>query len=279
MLLSAAVCFAQARSAQSGGPCGEVVTLPTHDRSTTRYAYVPPPSAKAGADPITLVLLAGGSGHLDLDEMGCPRALRGNSLVRSIPLFGAAGFGTALVDAPSDHHGEDGLGGFRIAPAHADDLARVIGHVRSRAQGTVWVVGTSRGAISAVNAASRLTGAGAGEPDGIVITSALMAGQSGARKSWVAHSVFDLPLENIRMPLLVVGHAADTCIRSPANLMGQVVARTRSVRSQVVTVTGGPGGSGRSGIDVCEGRTPHGYVDQEDEVAAGIARFVRGGTY
>jgi hypothetical protein len=44
-------------------------------------------------------------------------------------------------------------------------------------------------------------------------------------------------------------------------------------------VTGGPGAPAASHIDVCEGRTPHGFLDQEAQVAEGIARFVRGGSY
>lgn len=257
--------------------CGEVLSVQTRERSTTRYAFVPPPAAAAQGQPITLLLLPGGSGHADLDERGCARKLQGNSLVRSLPLFHAAGFGTALVDAPSDFHGEDGLGGFRIDARHAQDLGQLIAALHVRTQGAVWVVGTSRGAISAANAASRLTGTAA--PDGLVLTSALMAGQPGAKKAWVAQSVFDLPLEDIPVPVLVVGHAADTCVRSPASLMDRIVARTRGPRQQIATVSGGTARPTPSGLDACEGRTPHGFVGQEAEVVTGIARFVRGGRY
>ena len=197
--------------------------------------------------------------------------------MRSIPIFSAGGFGTALVDAPSDYHGEDGLGGFRIATQHAEDIGKVIADLRARTQGAVWLVGTSRGSISAVNAAAGLAGSVA--PDGVVLTSALMSGDGAARKKWVAQTVFDLPLEDIRLPLLVVGHAADKCIRSPADLMGKIVARTQGVREQVVTVVGGPGTRGPPSIHAGEGRSPHGFVDQEAEVAAGITRFIRRGTY
>ena len=277
MLLSVATCLAQPRSGPPDEPCGEVVTIETHNRSTTRYAFIAPAQANPQGSSITLVLLPGGSGHVDLDENACPRALKGNSLVRSIPIFGAMGFGTALVDAPSGYHDGDGLGGFRIASQHAQDLGKVIAEVRARTQGNVWLVGTSRGSISAANAAARLSGLSA--PDGIVLTSALMSGQSGAKKEWVAQTVFDLPLEEIRMPVLVVGHAADTCLRSPASRMNEISARTMGVREQVVTVTGGPGSHGPPGIHACEGRFPHGFVDQEKEVAEGIARFIRGGSY
>lgn len=269
----AAACHAQAPRIER---CGEVLTLDTRSGNTLRLSFALS-SGGVAASPVTLLLLAGGGGHLDLDAQGCARKLAGNSLVRSVPLFNAAGLFTALVDAPSGFQGEDGLGGFRTDPRHAQDLGEVIAFLRTRTQGAVWVVGTSRGAISAANAASRLSGAAA--PDGVVLTSALMAGQAGARKPWVAQSVFDLPLENIRLPLLVVGHAADTCVRSPPGLMAQLVERTRSPRQQVVTVSGGPGAPARTGLDACEGRTPHGFLEQEAEVATGIARFVRGSTY
>lgn len=275
LALMAAATTGRAQSAGAAAGCGEPVSIATHEPSRTRYALAYP--RPAPDKPIALLLLVGGGGHLDLDDQACPRALTGNSLVRSIPHFNDAGFITALVDAPSDHPGEDGLGGFRIAPQHAEDIGKVIADLRARTRAAVWLVGTSRGTISAVNAAARLRGPAA--PDGLVLTSALMAGRSGGQKGWVAQTVFDLPLESIRLPLLVVGHADDKCIRSPANLMDNISARARSSRLQVVTVSGGPGYAGPPGVNACEGRAPHGFVEQEAEVAAGIARFIGGGSY
>jgi hypothetical protein len=254
--------------------CGEVITIATHDGTTTRYALAGPQAAQGRG---ALVLLPGGGGFLDLDDAGCPRSLKGNSLVRSLPLFHGAGFVTALVDAPSDQRGEDGLGGFRTDPRHAEDLGKLIADVRARVKGPVWIVGTSRGSISAVNAASRLSGAAA--PDGLVITSPVTSGHRGGRKAWVAQTVFDLPLEEIRVPVLIVGHAEDRCIRTPPGQLENIAARTGSAREQVVVITGGPGGSGAPSVNACEGRSPHGFVEQEAEVAAGIARFIGGGSY
>jgi hypothetical protein len=274
--LAALLCLVFAYGARAELPCGEVVTVATHAGTTTRYAYNPPKAAQAS--PVALVLLPGGGGHLDLDAAGCPRALKGNSLVRSAPLFQALGFHTALVDAPSDMPGEDGLAGFRLSAEHANDLGRIVADVRARSGGAaVWLVGTSRGSISAANAAARLAGPAA--PEGVVLTSALMFGQSGGRKAYVSQTVFDVPLESIRIPLLVVGHAEDGCVRSPAKLMGGIAERAGSARKQAVTVTGGPGGAGSTGLAACEGKAPHGFIDQEEEVAAGIARFIRGGRY
>jgi hypothetical protein len=279
-LVAAACSLGWAIAAFSPSPaaaeaCGEVITIQTHSGTTTRYGLASP--GRVAGEPMALVLLVGGGGHLALDDKGCPRALKGNSLVRMLPNFHQAGFATALVDSPSDYTGEDGLAGFRSAPEHADDLGKVIADVHARTKAPVWLVGTSRGAISAANAASRLSGPSA--PDGLVLTSALMSGGRGGMKPWLTQSVFDLPLEAIRMPVLVVGHAADTCVRSPVSLMGNITRRTNGSREQVVTVTGGPGAIGPAGIDVCQGRSPHGFVEQEAEVAAGIARFIRGGKY
>lgn len=268
--------YTQAQSTGANG-CGELVTLHTHDQTTTRYVLAKPPQSPANSARAALILLAGGGGHLDLDDQGCARALTGNSLVRSVPHFHGAGLVTALVDAPSNYKGEDGLGGFRISPRHADDLGQVIADVRRRLQVPVWLVGTSRGSISAVNAAARLTGPSA--PDGVVLTSALMSGNSGGQKSWVAHTVFDLPLETIRAPVLVIGHAGDKCSRSPPGRMNDIVSRLNGVRKQVVTITGGPGWPGVVSLGACIGRAPHGFIEQEAEVVAGIARFVAGGQY
>lgn len=138
------------------------------------------------------------------------------------------------------------------------------------------VDGQLAGAVGAANAAARLTGPEAA--DGVVLTSALMLGQSGARKAYVAQSVFDVPLEQLGIPLLIVGHADDSCTRSPARLMPGVAERAGSVRKQVVAITGGPGNAA-GGLAACEGKSPHGFLGQEAEVAAGIARFVRGGRY
>jgi hypothetical protein len=276
-LLLTAPCFAQSPSATGDQGCGQLITIDTHDSSATRYAFLAPSDHGLANASITLVLLAGGSGYVDLDDKACPRALKGNALIRMIPLFSELGFATALVDAPSDYHSVDGLGGFRIANQHAQDLGKIIADLRTRTQGAVWLISTSRGTISAVNAASRLSNPSA--PDGVVLASALMFGQNGARISWVAQSVFDLPLEDIHIPLLVLGHARDNCIRSPAHLMGNILARTKSPRQQMHTVTGGPGGQGPESVSACEGRSPHGYIGQEKEVAGGIAQFVRGGSY
>jgi hypothetical protein len=270
---------AQAEGASAQQDCGELLTIRSHGATTTAYSIVTPPPSTFGEARIALILLPGGGGHLALDAQGCPRNLKGNSLVRSRDLFHLAGLVTVLVDAPSDHHGEDGVGGFRATQQHAEDLGKVIAAVRASVKAPVWIVAASRGTISAVNAASRLTGPAA--PDGLVLTSPVTSGKVGGQKAWVAQTVFSVRLEAIRMPVLVVSHAADTCIRTPPNLAAQILPRTKTGRGQAVTVTGGgPGSRGRGGgVEACEGRSPHGFIGQEVEVTDGMVRFIRGGRY
>jgi hypothetical protein len=245
-LLALALCAcAPLRGAAAEDTCGELVTIKGHGTSTTAYSIAMPAASAPGEGRVALVLLPGGPGYMALDGKGCPRKLQGNSLVRSRDLFHNAGFATALVDAPSDHRGEEGLGGFRMSSQHADDIGKVIADVRARTKMPVWLVGTSRGAISAANAAGRLTGPAA--PDGLVLTSPVTSGRVGGIKPWVAQTVFNARLDAIRVPVLVVAHASDTCIRTPPGLAGSILARTNGAReSRLSPLRGGLAVAARS---------------------------------
>ena len=253
--------------------CGRGITLPAHDDSTQAYSFSGEPKGAVAA----LVLLVGGGGFIKLGDDGCARKLKGNSLIRQIPYFHAGGMVTALVDAPSDRREKDGLGGFRSEAAHADDIGKVIADVRARTNLPVWLAGTSRGTISAANIAGRLEGPAA--PDGVILTSPLTKRAEKAHKPWAMHDVFMLDLAAIKMPLLVVVHEKDSCIRTPPPLGAKIVEKASSARKQSVVVTGGPPWTPGDISTDCGGSSPHGFIEQWEEVAAGIVRFVRGGAY
>jgi pimeloyl-ACP methyl ester carboxylesterase len=260
--------------AQPGSACGEPRVLESRG-ATTRYAISPLPAQEA---PPSVLMLIGGSGKINLDDKGCPRFQTGSSLMRMRMTLRTAGFVVVLVDVPSDHAGEDGLGGFRNQPAHAEDLGKIIQDVRARTRGAVWVMGHSRGTISAASAAARLSGPAA--PDGTILLSSMLVGDSRARKVWAAQTVFDVPLEAIRKPLLVLGHAADNCPRSPASLGASVAKRAAGAPVQVVTMTGGTVAAGRPpALSACEVGEPHDFIGQEAELVAGLMRFMSGGSY
>jgi hypothetical protein len=270
-----ATCISISLTAHRAEACGKVVSVATHEGTTTLYALSLP---AGGARPAAvLVLLAGGGGFVNLDDAGCPRALTGNSLVVMAPILHSLGYATALVDAPSDRQeDEDGLGGFRSDPRHAEDLARIIVDLRGKTGVPVWLAGTSRGTISAVNAASRLKGAAL--PDGVILTSALMEGGRG-KKDWVRDSVFNHDLGAITVPLLLIGHEKDYCLRSPPERMPELLGKISSQRKQLVTMTGGPGWRGGYSLKACVGRAPHGFNGLRREQAEGIARFIKTGHY
>lgn len=274
LLLCATTTLAQTAANAPAG-CGKLVSIETHDRTTTKYSLSGPSAAPTSGAPITLLLLIGGGGIIALDDQACQHALSRNSLVRMRPALHAAGIATALLDVPSDISGGDGLAGLRVTSEHASDLGKIIADLRQRTQGAVWVVGHSRGSLSAANAAARLSGLAA--PDGVVLMSAMMSGEPRGKKAWTSQTVFDLPLEALKMPLLMIGHLADNCPRSLASAMPRVIAKTQSSRSQAALISGGPIAPGRSiDLSACEVGEPHDFVEQEVVLAAGITRFVRG---
>lgn len=261
-LLSAAPAFAQTK-------CGDVRNFdpPAGGRFSVSIAAPSQPPA------FVFVLLPGGSGLIDLDAQGCPRALRGNSLIRAIPEFHKGGAITALVDAPAEWRGQHGLSTFRMEPGHADALGVAIKALRETYRVPVWLVGTSRGAISAANGASRLTGDAA--PDGVILTSPVSQGARG-NLPFVSQDVFQLPLARISIPLFALGHAGDMCVRSPSSNVPRIAeAASASPRKRAQNMTGGPGAPPND-PQACEGRSPHGFAEQEAEMAALLIEFARG---
>jgi len=126
-----------ATSASAQTRCGEVRSF--HPLSSGSFSV----SIATLRDPpaSVFVLLPGGSGLIDLDAQGCPRALRGNSLIRAIP-------------------------------------------------------------------------------DGIILTSPVSQDARGSLP-FVSQDLFQLPLARISVPLFVLGHAIDACVRSPRGFEGQ----------------------------------------------------------
>ncbi|MDA0784945.1 MAG: hypothetical protein O3B37_01530 [Proteobacteria bacterium] len=251
--------------------CGMRVSVDIRDGQTQAYSFGV--AADETTALATLVLLPGGGGAVNLDAQGCPRDLTGNTLTRNVSAFRAAGFTTALVDAPTDHQSGDGLGGFRTDSAHADDLGAVIADIRGRSALPVYIVGSSRGTISAVNAAANLTGIYA--PDGVILFSPITSGRVGGQKAWVAQTVFDASLGNIHQPILVVAHESDACIRTPPEKARDILPRTNGAIEQMVMVTGGPAtDTGVTGVKACQGKFPHGFGGQDDLVNKLISEFV-----
>jgi hypothetical protein len=235
----------------------ELLALPTRPGVTRPVWVMTPPAAPVAS----MILFAGGTGVLG---SGRRTALRSNNfLIRSREKFAAAGFLVASVDAPSDH--PEGLDTFRSSDEHAVDIGAVIAYLRQRAAVPVWLVGTSKGTISAANAAARLKSGGG---DGLVLTSS-MAVQT--RRAAPINAVVDVAA--ITLPTLFVHNKEDAC---PACAFDAVAAlMERFVNARKKTLIAVSGGSPPES-EPCEALSRHGYLGIEDEVVGDIVRWIKG---
>lgn len=233
------------------------MNLATRPGVTQSVWVMTPPSAPVAS----VILFAGGSGVLG---SGRQTVLHSNNfLIRSREKFAAAGFLVASVDAPSDH--PEGLDAFRSSAEHAADIAAVIGYLRQRAPVPVWLIGTSKGTISAANAAARLKSGGA---DGLVLTSS-MAVQT--RRAAPIDASVDVAA--ITLPTLFVHNKDDAC---PACAFGAVPAlMERFVNARKKALIAVSGGSTPES-EPCEALSRHGYLGIEDEVVGDIVRWIKG---
>lgn len=207
----------------------------------------------------TVMLLPGGEGGIGAVKGGPPRSK--NFLVRSRDLFGTQGFNVAVVGKPSDR--DDLTLDFRASPEHAEDLRVIVTKLRAELGVPVWLVGTSRGTVSAAAAAASL------DPSliaGIVLTSSITATRMGP-------AVTSLPLANIRVPVLVIHHERDACrLCDPRDAHLIVEALANAPVKKLLLVDGGNSPYGPA----CEPMHYHGYNGIEEEVVKDIAQFISG---
>jgi hypothetical protein len=217
--------------------------------------------APEGPPRAAVVLLAGGHGGLQLGADGSIGWGKRNFLVRSRALFAGQGLLAAVVDTPSDRRHAPFLDGFRERAEHAVDLGAVVAWLRGEAKAPVWLVGTSRGTVSAAFAAVSLAGAPAG-PDGLVLTSSILDDPHGV-------AVPDLDLGRLRIPVLLVHHRDDQCRACPPAFLSHVERKLGANRHETRWISGGT-----SAGDRCEALAHHGFNGNEAEVVGAIAAFV-----
>jgi pimeloyl-ACP methyl ester carboxylesterase len=199
--------------------------------------------------PASVILLPGGGGVL--------AGVRNNFLLRVRGQVVQQGLSVAVPDAPSDHgSGMDAR--FRASAEHAQDLAAVIAFLRSKSPAPVWLVGTSRGTVSAANGAMRL---GPTQVAGIVLTSTV----------WVG-GISNVPLGEIAVPTLVVHNRDDGCAESPYTGAAPGLAQlTKAPAKELISVQGG-----RSQSRPCDAMSTHGYLGIEDEVVTPMVQWIKG---
>jgi hypothetical protein len=236
----------------------EVLNITTRQGVTQRLLWSSPESPKA-----TAVLLVGGNGGLRIASDGSLGGLAGNFLARTRELFLAQGIAVALVDAPSDRQTPPYLSGFRQTPEHAADIKAVIAAVRQRTGKPVALVGTSRGTQSAAFLALQL--ADGGGPDALVLTSSILTDPVG-------RAVSTMPLETLRIPVLVAHHQDDGCSHCLASDLPQLTSQLPAA-NKVAIYQGG-----RSVGDPCEAKAYHGFNGIEERVVHDIAQWMLSAT-
>jgi pimeloyl-ACP methyl ester carboxylesterase len=231
----------------------ELISLQTRSGVTQSFYLTKP----AGTPRAALVLFPGGDGKLR--NYGPADLKRGNFLVRSRDLFVQRGFTVAVFDAPSDEG--SGMTDFRTSKQHATDIAAVVAWLRQSGGAPVWLVGTSRGTISAALGAARTAGIA-----GLVLTSSVTRASRRERET-----VYDAGLSEIKIPVLVVHHRQDACPICPFADTGQLLeSLAQAPRKELLAFEGGA--APRS--DPCEALSAHGYLGIERQVVAAISEWI-----
>lgn len=231
---------------------GTLFKVPTRDGVTNSLFWESAPNAKA-----TVLLFPGGSGGFGKVEDGSPTG--GNFLVRSAPHFIARGYNVAIFGRPSDME----LGwNERTGKAHMTDVAKVLDFLKRLSDLPVWVVGTSRGTVSATAMAVHVKDPAIA---GLVLTSSVV------RRS-TPGAVPTQDLQAIHIPVLVYHHARDGCKHcqasdTPAILRGL----TRAPVKKLMVVDGGSHPVG----DECAGQHWHGFIGMEQEAIAQITAWIQ----
>lgn len=233
----------------------EIITLPTREGVTQSYLLSAPTADKPVA---VAVLFSGGAGRVNLArEQRRGPIDRGNFLVRSRGLFVQAGVVAVVLTAPSDQ-GRGMEDDFRLGADHAADIGKVIADLQSRFPGLpVFLIGTSRGTVSAANAGARL----GKNVSGIVLTAAVFL--SANRPGRPGLSGFNLA--SITAPLLLVHHVDDECYVTPYS-----EAKDLAERYPLISVSGGS----TPKSSPCQALSQHGFLGKESETVNEIVNWM-----
>jgi len=205
----------------------------------------------------TVILLAGGDGQVKFGGDGKPRG--SNFLVRTYGQFAAQKLNVAVVgtadDTPLSYE-------FRVSDDHTADLASIASTVRGLSAVPVWLVGTSRGTISAAATAIRYDGKKL--IDGIVLTSAVV----GYKKR---EAVSRQNIEKIHVPVLVYMHEKDGCVHCQLSDAKAIGSKFKNATVYgFIAVSGGTEPSG----DPCGNQHYHGFIGMESQAVADIVGWI-----
>ena len=244
-------------AALGAAPCAaspELVSIPTRPGVTQPFVILP----MTGAPQAIALLYVGGGGRINARrEDGQVKFGARNFLPRSAAEFARNAVLPVVMDAPSDY--SELTDAYRMEREQSADARAVVGELKRRYPGLpVYVVGTSRGTISAAHIGRDL----GAELAGVVLT-ATMFGSSNLRRQAPNLRGFDYGA--IRAPLLFVHHREDGCEHTP-----YAAAERLAARHDLVSVSGGkPPESGP-----CDPFSAHGFFGVEPATVDAIAAWM-----
>ena len=234
-----------------------VESIATRPGVTQSYWLVEP------ADPpkAIAIMILGGDGQLRFDETG-PTSQKNNFLMRIRGDMLRAGILLAYPDKPSD---QGALDNFRSERRHAEDIEALILALKRRADLPAFVIGTSRGTVSAANAAARLDPALIA---GVMLTTTIFERTAGRVRLTSVHNV---PLADIRVPVFVLHHRDDQCYITPvAGVPALLRALTLAPRKDSIILSGGKPAES----EPCGALAPHGFFGVQDQASRAMIDWI-----
>jgi hypothetical protein len=240
------------------------------------------------------VLFAGSDGVTGITPDPCfntptpcdpaPVATAGNNfLVRTAQLFAENGFKAITIGRPTDAP-PDGTpcGGavecyslYRLTARHAVDIASVIKN-ENPLNKHVFLVGTSRGALSAI--AQNLIGVGSMISSPVTLapitsTTAAIPSPCDANHTPFVGDCFYVELQpaSVEVPVQIIEHAQDTCFVSPPS-QAATVASDFAAAGVTTFSSQMNGGFELIGGDPCEAQSHHGYLGIETKTVQRITK-------
>lgn len=238
-----------------------VIDIPTREGVTERVLWLPAQTQPVGI----LMVMPGGHGGLRISDAGSIAWGENIFLVRNREALSRMGLHVLIVDAPSDRGAPNYLRGFRQTADHVSDLRAIIQWARKEAPGLpLWLAGFSRGTQSAAYAGLRLSGS-ADAPDAVVLVSSIVVDKPGGRP------VSAMPLEHMRVPVLVIHHRRDSCEFCPFDRAQSMMNDFSNAPARQLLAYDG----GRDHRDSCGPLGYHGYAGIEDTVASEMVAWLR----
>lgn len=230
---------------------GTLFKVPTRPDVKTTLFWESVEGAKA-----TVFLFPGGGGGFGSVDNG--KATSNNFLVRAAQYFVANGFNVAIFGRPSDSDDLDYAD--RITDTHMTDVSKVLDFVKTKSAAPVWIVGTSRGTVSATAIAIHMQG----DIAGLVLTSSVVNYKKPG-------AVPRQDLAAIKVPMLMLHHSKDACIHCRPDEVPSAFKGFRNAPvKRLVFVDGGSNPTG----DVCAGQHWHGFIGMDREAVDLIADWI-----